>query len=282
MITGNEHYEYNRRFKDFEYEKLLADILKNGIRKPNRTGVDTIGVFGRQMRFSLRDSFPLITTKKTFFKGVAHELIWLISGDTNIKYLTDNNIHIWDEWCDKDGNLGPVYGAQWRNFGGTAEKQGVDQLAEAIDKIKNNPNDRRIIVSAWNPVDLPDMALPPCHMFFHFQVDTVNNELNCLMYQRSCDMFLGVPFNIASYALLTKMVAQVCDLKAGDFIHTLGDAHIYVNHIDQVKEQLSRDPYPYPQIKLSSDVEDIDDFCYGDIELVDYKSHPSIKGEVAV
>ena len=260
-----------------QYLDVLKDVLENGQAADNRTGIYARKVFGRQMRFDLSKGFPLVTTKKTFFKGIVHELIWLISGNTNIKYLLDNNVHIWDEWADENGDLGPVYGHQWRNF----NSQGYDQIKDIIERIKKNPQDRRIIVSAWNPAQIEQMALPPCHCFFQFDV-TPDGKLNCMLYQRSCDMFLGVPFNIASYSLLTMMIAQVCGLKPGEFVHTLGNAHIYSNHFEQVKLQLTREPLPLPTVRLNPDVKNIDDFKFEDIELVDYQSHPAIKGEVAV
>ncbi len=260
-----------------QYLDILQDIMDNGQDADNRTGVYARKVFGRQMHFDLSKGFPLVTTKKVFLKGIIHELIWLLSGNTNIKYLTDNNVHIWDEWADKDGNLGPVYGAQWRNFNG----QGIDQIKDVIERIKKNPQDRRLIVTAWNPAQIDQMALPPCHCFFQFDV-TPDRRLNCQLYQRSCDMFLGVPFNIASYSLLTMMMAQVCGLKAGEFVHTLGNAHIYNNHFEQVKLQLSRTPYPLPQMKINPAVKDIFDFKFEDFELVNYQCHPAIKGDVAV
>ena len=260
-----------------QYLDILQDIMDNGQDADNRTGVYARKVFGRQMHFDLSKGFPLVTTKKVFLKGIIHELIWLLSGNTNIKYLTDNNVHIWDEWADKDGNLGPVYGAQWRNFNG----QGIDQIKDVIERIKKNPQDRRLIVTAWNPAQIDQMALPPCHCFFQFDV-TPDGRLNCQLYQRSCDMFLGVPFNIASYSLLTMMMAQVCGLKPGEFVHTLGNAHIYNNHFEQVKLQLSRTPYPLPQMKINPAVKDIFDFKFEDFELVNYQCHPAIKGEVAV
>lgn len=260
-----------------QYLDILQDIMDNGQDADNRTGVYARKVFGRQMHFDLSKGFPLVTTKKVFLKGIIHELIWLLSGNTNIKYLTDNNVHIWDEWVDKDGNLGPVYGAQWRNFNG----QGIDQIKDVIERIKKNPQDRRLIVTAWNPAQIDQMALPPCHCFFQFDV-TPDGRLNCQLYQRSCDMFLGVPFNIASYSLLTMMMAQVCGLKAGEFVHTLGNAHIYNNHFEQVKLQLSRTPYPLPQMKINPAVKDIFDFKFEDFELVNYQCHPAIKGDVAV
>lgn len=260
-----------------QYLEILRDVLENGQDADNRTGVYARKVFGRQMRFDLSKGFPLVTTKKTFFRGIVHELIWLLSGDTNIKYLQDNNVHIWDEWADENGNLGPVYGHQWRNF----NSQGYDQIRDIIERIKKNPQDRRIIVSAWNPAQIEQMALPPCHCFFQFDV-TPDGKLNCMLYQRSCDMFLGVPFNIASYSLLTMMIAQVCGLEPGEFVHTLGNAHIYSNHFEQVKLQLTREPLPLPKVRINPEVNDIDDFKFEDFELIDYQSHPAIKGEVAV
>ena len=260
-----------------QYLDILRDVLENGQDADNRTGIYARKVFGRQMRFDLSKGFPLVTTKKTFFRGIVHELIWLLSGNTNIKYLQDNNVHIWDEWADENGDLGPVYGHQWRNF----NSQGYDQIRDIIERIKKNPQDRRIIVSAWNPAQIEQMALPPCHCFFQFDV-TPDGKLNCMLYQRSCDMFLGVPFNIASYSLLTMMIAQVCGLKPGEFVHTLGNAHIYSNHFEQVKLQLTREPLPLPQVRINPDVKNIDDFKFEDFELVDYQSHPAIKGEVAV
>lgn len=260
-----------------QYLDLLQDIMDNGQDADNRTGIYARKVFGRQMRFDLSKGFPLVTTKKTYLRAIIHELIWLLSGNTNIKYLHDNNVTIWDEWADENGDLGPVYGHQWRNF----NSQGIDQIKGVIERIKKNPQDRRLIVSAWNPAQINEMALPPCHCFFQFDV-TPDGKLNCMLYQRSCDMFLGVPFNIASYSLLTMMIAQVCGLKAGEFVHTLGNAHIYSNHFDQVKLQLSRQPYPLPQMKINPAVKNIDDFKFEDFELVDYQCHPTIKGDVAV
>ncbi len=260
-----------------QYLDALRDVLENGQDADNRTGIYARKVFGRQMRFDLSKGFPLVTTKKTFFKGIVHELIWLLSGNTNIKYLLDNNVHIWDEWADENGNLGPVYGHQWRNF----NSEGIDQIKDVIKRIKTNPQDRRIIVSAWNPAQIEQMALPPCHCFFQFDV-TPDGKLNCMLYQRSCDMFLGVPFNIASYSLLTMMIAQVCGLEPGEFVHTLGNAHIYSNHFEQVKLQLTREPLPLPQVKLNPEIKNIDDFKFEDIELIDYQSHGVIKGAVAV
>lgn len=259
-----------------QYLDLLKDVLENGVDKMDRTGTGTRSVFGRQMRFDLQKGFPLMTTKKMHLKSIIHELLWFIKGDTNVKYLQDNGVRIWNEWADENGDLGPVYGAQWRNW----NNEGIDQLAEVIDKLKNNPNDRRMIVSAWNVSKIKEMHLPPCHMMFQFYV--ADNKLSCMLYQRSCDMFLGVPFNIASYALLTMMIAQVCDLEVGEFIHTLGDTHIYHNHFEQVKEQLSRRPLPLPKMKINPAVKDINDFKYEDFELVDYQCYDAIKAKVAV
>lgn len=260
-----------------QYLDLLADIMENGQDADNRTGIYARKVFGRQMRFDLSKGFPLVTTKKTYLRAIIHELIWLLSGNTNIKYLHDNNVTIWDEWADENGDLGPVYGHQWRNF----NSQGIDQIKDVIERIKKNPQDRRLIVTAWNPAQINDMALPPCHCFFQFDV-TPDGKLNCMLYQRSCDMFLGVPFNIASYSLLTMMIAQVCGLTPGEFVHTLGNAHIYSNHFEQVKLQLSCQPYPLPQMKINPEVKNIDDFKFEDFELVNYQCHPTIKGDVAV
>ncbi len=259
-----------------QYLDLLKDVLENGVDRTDRTGVGTRSVFGRQMRFDLSKGFPLMTTKKMHLKSIIYELLWFIKGDTNVKYLQDHGVRIWNEWADENGNLGPVYGAQWRNW----NNEGIDQLAEVIDKLRNNPNDRRMIVSAWNVGKIAEMRLPPCHMMFQFY--TANNKLSCMLYQRSCDMFLGVPFNIASYALLTMMVAQVCDLEPGEFIHTLGDTHIYYNHFDQVREQLSRRPFALPQMKINPEVKDINDFVYEDFSLENYQCHETIKAKVAV
>ena len=259
-----------------QYLDLLKHVMETGVDKPNRTGIDTRSVFGAQMRFDLSKGFPLVTTKKVHLKSIIHELIWLLSGNTNIKYLQDNNVRIWNEWADENGNLGPVYGAQWRNFNG----EGIDQIKDVINRLKTKPNDRRMIVSAWNPAQIDKMALPPCHAFFQFY--TANGKLSCQLYQRSCDLFLGVPFNIASYSLLTMMMAQVTGFEPGEFVHTLGDAHIYHNHFDQVKEQLLRTPYELPKMKINPAVKDIDDFKYEDFELADYQCHPTLKGVVAV
>lgn len=259
-----------------QYLDLLRDIMDNGVDKMDRTGVGTRSVFGRQMRFDLSKGFPLVTTKKVHLKSIIYELLWFIKGDTNVKYLQDHGVRIWNEWADENGDLGPVYGSQWRNW----NAEGIDQLADVIDKLKHNPNDRRMIVSAWNVSKIPQMKLPPCHMMFQFYV--ANNKLSCMLYQRSCDMFLGVPFNIASYALLTMMVAQVCNLELGEFVHTLGDTHIYHNHFEQVREQLSREPYPLPQMRLNPAVTDINDFKYEDFELLNYQCHGKLEGKVAV
>ena len=259
-----------------QYLDLLRDILENGVDKMDRTGVGTRSVFGRQMRFDLNEGFPLLTTKKMHLKSIIYELLWFIRGDTNVRYLQEHGVRIWNEWADENGDLGPVYGAQWRNWNG----DGIDQLAEVIETLKRNPNDRRMIVSAWNPSQLKAMHLPPCHMMFQFYV--ANGKLSCMLYQRSCDMFLGVPFNIASYALLTMMIAQVCGFKLGDFVHVLGDTHIYHNHFEQVKEQLKRVPLALPQMKINPDIKDINDFKFEDFELQNYQSYPPIKAQVAV
>jgi thymidylate synthase len=262
-----------------QYLDLMQHVLDNGTQKHDRTGTGTISVFGYQMRFNLQDGFPLVTTKKLHLKSIIHELIWFLTGDTNIKYLKDNGVRIWDEWADADDNLGPVYGYQWRSWP-TPDGGHIDQIKQLIDMIKKNPDSRRLIVSAWNVADVNQMALPPCHTLFQFYV--LDGKLSCQLYQRSADIFLGVPFNIASYALLTMMVAQVCDLQPGDFIHTFGDAHIYNNHLDQVKLQLSREPRPLPTMKINPDVKDIFGFKFEDFELENYDPWPHIKGAVAV
>lgn len=262
-----------------QYHQLVSHVLEHGTRKTDRTGVGTISTFGYQMRFDLRDGFPLLTTKKIHIKSVIHELLWFLSGDTNTKYLNDNKVTIWDEWADENGDLGPVYGRQWRSWL-TPDGQTIDQISKVIHQIKTNPDSRRHIVVAYNPADVDKMALPPCHAFFQFYV--VNGNLSCQLYQRSADIFLGVPFNIASYALLTHMVAQVTGLKAFEFIHTLGDAHIYLNHIEQCRLQLSRDFRPLPQLKLNSEIKNIFDFKFGDFEIIGYDPHPAIKGDIAV
>ena len=253
--------------------------MDTGTQKHDRTGTGTISVFGYQMRFNLQDGFPLVTTKKLHLKSIIHELIWFLSGDTNIAYLKENGVRIWDEWADADGNLGPVYGYQWRSWP-TPDGGHIDQISQVVNQIKNNPDSRRMIVSAWNVADVNQMALPPCHTLFQFYV--LDGKLSCQLYQRSADIFLGVPFNIASYALLTMMVAQVCGLQYGDFIHTFGDAHIYNNHLEQAKLQLSRDPRPLPTMKINPDVKGIFSFKYEDFTLEDYDPHPHIKGIVAV
>lgn len=271
------------------YLDLLHHVIQNGTQKGDRTGTGTISVFGYQMRFDLSEGFPLMTTKKLHLKSIIHELLWFLKGETNIKYLQENGVKIWDDWADSNGDLGPVYGSQWRNWNG----EGIDQIAELIDTIKTNPNSRRMLVSAWNPSVLPDTsisfaanvangkaALPPCHAFFQFYV--ADGKLSCQMYQRSCDIFLGVPFNIASYALLTLMIAQVTGLKSGDFVHVLGDAHIYNNHLEQVQLQLTRQPRQLPIMKINPDVTDIFDFKFEDFELTGYEPHPHISGKISV
>ena len=262
-----------------QYHDLLEHILENGVKKEDRTGTGTISVFGYQMRFDLNEGFPCITTKKLHLRSIIHELLWFLKGETNIQYLKENNVSIWDEWADENGNLGPVYGSQWRSWP-TADGRHIDQIKQVIDQLKNNPDSRRIIVSAWNVGEIEKMALPPCHAFFQFYV--AEGRLSCQLYQRSADTFLGVPFNIASYALLTMMLAQVCDLKPGNFVHTLGDAHLYSNHLEQAKLQLTRDFRPLPQMKINPDVKDLFDFKFEDFELVNYDPHPHIKAEVAV
>ena len=262
-----------------QYHDLLQHILKEGVRKEDRTGTGTLSVFGYQMRYDLNEGFPCLTTKKLHLRSIIHELLWFLKGDTNIGYLKEHNVRIWDEWADENGELGPVYGHQWRSWpakdGGT-----IDQISQVIDQIKNNPNSRRLIVSAWNVADVNEMALPPCHCFFQFYV--ADGKLSCQLYQRSADTFLGVPFNIASYALLTMMIAQVCDLKLGEFIHTLGDTHLYTNHLDQAQLQLTRDFRDLPTMKLNANVKDIFGFTIDDFELINYNPHPHIKGVVAV
>lgn len=262
-----------------QYLDLLQHILDTGVQKHDRTGTGTISTFGYQMRFDLQKGFPLVTTKKVHTKSIIHELLWFLKGETNIQYLKENGVGIWNEWANEQGELGPVYGKQWRSWEGKDGKV-VDQIADLVKQIKSNPDSRRLIVSAWNVTDLPAMALMPCHTLFQFYV--ANGKLSCQLYQRSADVFLGVPFNIASYALLTLMIAQVCDLEPGEFIHTFGDVHIYNNHIEQVKLQLSRVPYPLPSMKLNPSVKNIFDFKFGDFTLEDYQSHPAIKAPVAV
>ena len=262
-----------------QYLDLMRHVMDTGTQKHDRTGTGTISVFGYQMRFNLQDGFPLVTTKKLHLKSIIHELIWFLSGDTNIAYLKENGVRIWDEWADADGNLGPVYGYQWRSWP-TPDGGHIDQISQVVNQIKNNPDSRRMIVSAWNVADVNQMALPPCHSLFQFYV--LDGKLSCQLYQRSADIFLGVPFNIASYALLTMMMAQVCGLQYGDFIHTFGDAHIYNNHLEQAKLQLSRDPRPLPIMKINPDVKDIFSFKYEDFTLENYDPHPHIKAIVAV
>jgi len=272
-----------------QYHDLLRHVLASGNQKGDRTGTGTISVFGHQMRFDLSEGFPMVTTKKLHLKSIVHELLWFLKGDTNVTYLQENGVRIWNEWADDNGNLGPVYGYQWRNWNG----EEIDQIKEVVTSLKNNPNSRRMLVSAWNPSVLPDTsvsfaenvakgkaALPPCHAFFQFYV--ADGKLSCQLYQRSADIFLGVPFNIASYALFTLMMAQVCDLQPGEFIHTFGDAHIYNNHLEQVELQLSREPRPLPKMVLNPEVKDIFDFKFEDFTLEDYNPHPHIKGAVAV
>ena len=262
-----------------QYLDLLDRILKEGVRKEDRTGTGTISVFGHQMRFNMEEGFPLLTTKKLHLKSIIHELLWFLNGDTNVKYLQDNGVRIWNEWADENGDLGHIYGYQWRSWP-DYEGGHIDQISEVVNTLKTNPDSRRIIVNAWNVGDIKNMNLPPCHAFFQFYV--ADGKLSLQLYQRSADTFLGVPFNIASYALLLKMMAQVCGLKEGDFVHTLGDAHIYVNHLEQVREQLSRNPRHLPTMKINPDVKSIFDFKYEDFELLDYDPHPHIKGVVAV
>jgi thymidylate synthase len=262
-----------------QYLDLMRHVRDTGARKEDRTGTGTLSVFGHQMRFDLGEGFPLVTTKKCHLKSIIHELLWFLSGDTNVKYLQDNGVRIWNEWADEEGNLGPVYGYQWRSWPAAGGRH-IDQISQVIEQIRNTPDSRRIIVSAWNVGEIDNMALPPCHMMFQFYV--ADGRLSCQLYQRSADIFLGVPFNIASYALLTMMIAQVCDLAPGDFVHTLGDAHLYTNHLEQADEQLSRKPYPLPVMKINPGVKSIFDFKYEDFELVGYEAHPHIKAVVAV
>lgn len=261
------------------YLQLMDHVLKNGTRKEDRTGTGTLSVFGHQMRFDLEDGFPLVTTKKCHLRSIIHELLWFLNGDTNIAYLKDNGVRIWDEWADEDGNLGPVYGHQWRSWK-AADGRVIDQISDVIERITTTPDDRRLIVSAWNVGELPHMALAPCHSFFQFYV--ADGRLSCQMYQRSADIFLGVPFNIASYALLTMMVAQVTGLKLGTFVHTLGDAHLYLNHIEQAEIQLKRTPFTLPRMHINPDIQNIFGFKFDDFNLTGYESHPHIKAVVAV
>ncbi len=262
-----------------QYLDLMQHVLDNGVEKSDRTGTGTKSVFGYQMRFDLSKGFPLITTKKCHLRSIIHELLWFLKGDTNIEYLKENGVSIWDEWADDNGDLGPVYGFQWRSWPSASGKQ-VDQITQLVDQIKNNPDSRRLIVSAWNVGEIENMALPPCHAFFQFYV--ANGKLSCQLYQRSADIFLGVPFNISSYALMTMMIAQVCDLKLGDFIHTFGDAHIYSNHFEQANLQLSRETRTLPTMKINPKIKNIFDFKFEDFELTDYNPHPHIKAPVAI
>lgn len=262
-----------------QYLELMRHVRDHGTRKTDRTGTGTVSVFGHQMRFNLQEGFPLVTTKKCHLRSIIHELLWFLRGDTNIKYLQENNVSIWNEWADAQGNLGPVYGYQWRSWP-AADGRHIDQITDLIRQIRTKPDSRRLIISAWNVGEIDNMALPPCHAFFQFYV--ADNKLSCQLYQRSADIFLGVPFNIASYALLTMMIAQVCDLQLGDFVHTLGDAHLYLNHLEQTNEQLARQPFPLPQMKINPAIKDIFDFRFEDFELVNYQCHPHIKAPVAV
>jgi thymidylate synthase len=268
-----------------QYLDLLQHIFDKGVTKTDRTGTGTTSCFGYQMRFDLQQGFPLVTTKKLHLKSIIYELLWFLQGDTNTKYLKDHGVSIWDEWADEQGNLGPVYGKQWRSWAG-ADGKAIDQIGDALKQIKNNPDSRRIIVSAWNVAELPEMALMPCHALFQFYVAPGENggkgKLSCQLYQRSADVFLGVPFNIASYALLTMMIAQVCDLEPGDFVHTFGDVHLYSNHVEQARLQLTRTPYPLPVMKLNPGVKNLFDFTFEDFTLENYQSHPAIKAPVAV
>jgi thymidylate synthase len=262
-----------------QYLDLLQFILTKGISKEDRTGTGTLSVFGYQMRFNLNNGFPLMTTKKLHFKSIVYELLWFLRGESNIRYLQEHGVRIWNEWADEQGELGPVYGVQWRAWP-AADGHRIDQITRVIQQIKTNPDSRRLIVSAWNVGEIEKMALPPCHLLFQFYV--TQGRLSCQLYQRSADVFLGVPFNIASYSLLTMMVAQICELEVGEFIHTFGDVHLYLNHVEPARVQLSRQPYPLPQVRLNRDVESIFDFNYPDFELVNYQAHPNIKGEISV
>jgi thymidylate synthase len=271
----NLHYRLRVR----QYHDLLRLVLEEGVTRSDRTGTGTLSIFGAQARFDLRHLFPLLTTKKLHLKSIIYELLWFLRGDTNVRYLNEHGVTIWDDWADEDGNLGRVYGAQWRDWRG-ANGIRVDQIDKVISEIRENPSSRRLIVSAWNPAEIDEMALPPCHVLFQFYVN--DGELSCQLYQRSADLFLGVPFNIASYSLLTMMMAQVCDFRPGDFVHTFGDLHLYLNHLEQAREQLSRECRPLPQMKLNPRVKNIGDFRFEDFELLDYDPHPSIKAPIAV
>lgn len=262
-----------------QYLELMQHVLKNGVKKQDRTGTGTLSVFGYQMRFDLQQGFPLVTTKKLHLKSIIHELLWFLSGSTNINYLNNNGVSIWNEWADEQGELGPVYGSQWRSWRG-ANGETIDQIQQVVEQIKHSPDSRRLIVSAWNVAEIENMALPPCHAFFQFYV--AEGKLSCQLYQRSADIFLGVPFNIASYALLTQMIAQVCKLDLGEFVHTLGDAHLYSNHLQQAKQQLSRQPFPLPQMKINPKINCIFDFQYKDFELLNYQHHKRIQAPIAV
>jgi thymidylate synthase len=262
-----------------QYLDLLNNVLESGNLKGDRTGTGTKSIFGYQMRFNLQEGFPLVTTKKLHLRSIIHELLWFLQGNTNIDYLHQNKVTIWDEWADEKGDLGPVYGKQWRAWE-TKDEKVVDQISELIEQIKTNPNSRRLLVNAWNVGEINNMALPPCHILFQFYV--ANGKLSCQLYQRSADIFLGVPFNIASYAILTHMIAQVCNLEVGDFVHTIGDAHLYTNHFDQARLQLSRSPYPLPELKLNKEIKNIFDFRFEDIEIINYQSHPTIKAPIAI
>jgi thymidylate synthase len=262
-----------------QYLTLLQTVLEQGVKKHDRTGTGTLSVFGHQMRFNLSEGFPLTTTKKLHMKSIIHELLWFLSGDTNVRYLQDHGVRIWNEWADENGELGPVYGAQWRSWQ-TADGGVVDQISQVVEQIKTTPDSRRLIVSAWNVGEIPRMALPPCHTLFQFYV--AEGRLSCQLYQRSADTFLGVPFNIASYSLLTLMIAHVCGLQPGDFVHTLGDTHLYLNHLEQARLQLTRQPYPLPKLAIRREVKSIYDFQYEDFELINYQAHPTIKAEISV
>ena len=262
-----------------QYLALCTQILNNGINKHDRTGTGTLSIFGHQMRFDLSKGFPVLTTKKLHLRSIIFELLWFLNGDTNIEYLKENGVRIWDEWADDGGDLGPIYGAQWRSWT-SRDGRTIDQISQVIHEIQNNPNSRRLIVSAWNVGELNQMALPPCHLLFQFYVS--DGKLSCHLYQRSADVFLGVPFNIASYSLLTLMVAQVCGLSPGEFVHTFGDAHLYLNHLDQAREQIARKPFPMPRMRINSLVTDINKFQYNDFKLIGYQAHPHIKAEISV